>query len=108
MVRLEAVTALGRRADGTDFSGYILKFLADRNIEVRSAASQAAGWLALTPAFDPLARLLDDPDADVRRHALRAMGRIDPLRAAAHPAVSRLAADLDPKVRAIADDLLTP
>ena len=74
------------------------QLLADADGAVRAGAARTLGLMAHAPAFEPIARLLGDADAEVRLQAVHALERIDRPRAAALPALGPLRSDPDPKV----------
>lgn len=104
-VRTVAAETAGRRPDGDALADELLRNLADRDPSVRIAAARCLGALQIGAAFPTLASNLSDESADMRLHVLRALGRIDPQRAAGLPELARLAADPDPRVAAAAADL---
>ncbi len=97
-VRAAAMRALAGRSDGAEHAALVIDALRDGDAGVRAYAARAAGWLGLPAAWDGVVGLLADTDADVRLQALGALGRLDAARAAALPAVARLADDPDARV----------
>ncbi len=98
-VRAEAARAVGRHRRGDLLSAELLPLLRDSDSAVRAQAARSFGLRRIVGALDKLAPLADDPTANVRLEALRAMRRIDPGFARRVPAVHRLRTDTDPRVR---------
>jgi HEAT repeat protein len=74
-MRISAVMAMGRTAD-PDWAGSILPELKSRSARMRAVAAHAAGELSLREAVPVLVELLEDPEPDVRREAIGALGEI--------------------------------
>lgn len=107
-VRAEALRSLGRRADdGEQLAGGIIAALSDPDEAVQQEAARALGNLEVAAAADALVGKLSSSSADVRRHSLRALSRIDPERARTLPELQVLRADADPKVARLAEQLAT-
>jgi HEAT repeat protein len=104
-VRTVAAETASRRPDGDALADELIKALADRAPSVQIAATRSLGALQVTAAFPALTSHLSHESAELRLHAVRALGRIDPDRAADLPELARLAADPDPRVAAAAADL---
>jgi HEAT repeat protein len=107
-VRAEALRSLGRRADdGEQLASGIIAALSDPDEAVQQEAARALGNLEVAAAADALVGKLSSSSADVRRHSLRALSRIDPERARTLPELQVLRADADPKVARLAEQLAT-
>jgi len=102
-VRLQAVYTAGSRPDGTTLATELLTALDDRDGRVRLEATRTLGALKVEAAKPVLVDLLGSPSPDQRLHALRALGRIDPVYIAELGKLADLANDDDPRVvRAVA------
>lgn len=77
----------------------VLGALADTDALVRAEAARAAGWLQIHDAWDPLVKLLADPDSRVRLTAVRSLQRLDAAEAADLPQIDTLKRDKDSKVQ---------
>jgi len=99
-VRTEAALVAGSipAAAAGGLTGALEKVLADDHGPARAAAARSLGILQAASAFDGVAALLGDADANVRLQAVRALGRIDQARAAELSAVRSLRTDADAKV----------
>ncbi len=105
-VRAEALRSLGARTgDGTELASEILAALGDTETTVQIAAARALGNLQVAAAADALVARLSSPDAEVRRHSLRALARVDPPRLRGLPQLETLRDDPDPKVARLANEL---
>jgi hypothetical protein len=107
-VRAEALRSLGQRtADGRELSPQIIAALSDTDEVVQQEAARALGTLQVAAATDALVERLSSSSADVRRHSLRALSRIDAPLARALPQLQALRSDPDPKVARLAEQLAT-
>jgi HEAT repeat protein len=99
-VRMEAARLIGYRADlvSPALSAGLNRGLADASPEVRSFSVRAISWRTEDGGFDAIRPLLNDASASVREAAVRALGKLDPDRAASLEAVRALASDNDPGV----------
>ncbi|MFZ5480526.1 MAG: HEAT repeat domain-containing protein [Myxococcota bacterium] len=93
-VRAAAFRALAKRDDAD--AALIVSGFVDPDATVRATAARAAGIRKV--GWDALIPLLADPNAEVRRNAVRALERVDRVRVATLPEVAALLADPDPKV----------
>lgn len=93
-----AAMRLAPRLDDSTLADLVLAGLSDTAPQVRADAARSAGWMALDGARQPLSGLLSDADSDVRLSALRALEKLDPAALRAHPQLSALQADADPRV----------
>jgi HEAT repeat protein len=110
-VRLAAVQAMESLGDGLDTRELLRQATSDRVVFIRWAAARALGRSApekaatATVADDvaALARLVADPDPDVRTAALIALARFGPAAQSATDAVLAAASrgDIEPRVAAI-------
>lgn len=100
-VRAAAVWAIGERGDAAGFGAELIHTLDDDDVLVRRAAARTLGVIGDAAAVASLTELLDDADADVRLHALRAIHRIDPQVAASLGRLDVLAQDDDRRVRGL-------
>ncbi len=107
-VRAEAVRSLGRRTDGASLATGLVTALGDGDVVVQQEAARALGNLEVRSAADALVGALASPDADLRRHSLRALSRVDPERARTLPQLQTLRSDPDPKIARLADELARP
>ena len=82
--------------------------LSDTDAEVRAEASRASGVLVLADAWDAVHGLLTDSEPEVRLHALRALSRIDAVRAQQMSELSTLRGDTDSKVSRLAERIAQP
>ncbi len=101
-VREAAAAVVARRSDGHTLADLVIARLADTDATVQATAAQSLGAMAIAAAFTPLQRLLTATDAQVRLHALRALGRIDSSRTAKLPQLASLREDPDARVRRVA------
>jgi len=101
-VRAEAARSAGWRADGGELAPELIAALGDDTAEPRAMAARALGWLGVVEAADSLAERVDDSDAGVRLHALRALDRVSPAAAESLPQLAALLQDSDPKVARVA------
>ncbi|MBM4389945.1 MAG: HEAT repeat domain-containing protein [Deltaproteobacteria bacterium] len=90
-------------AKGT-LDGLVLVAMADTDPEVRAEAVRAAGWMRIEASWDPIVRLLGDPDPRVRLQAVKALQRLDPADTASLPGVGALRQDADTKVQRAATE----
>jgi HEAT repeat protein len=101
-VRAEAALSAGSLPEAARGDGGLRtrlgQLLSDTDGSVRAGAARTLGLMAHAPAFEPIARLLGDADAEVRLQAVHALERIDRERAARLPALGALRSDPDPKV----------
>jgi HEAT repeat protein len=97
-VRGAAMRAIGGRTDGAALAESLVAGTRDPDAAVRAFAARSAGWLRVAAAWDAVAGLLVDADADVRLQAVNALERLDAPRAAALPALTRLTNDPDARV----------
>ncbi len=74
----------------------------DADDAVAGYAARSLGWFGDRGAFEAVAAVLERADPRARLHALRALQRLDPRRAAQLPRVRALQADPDPRVAAAA------
>lgn len=74
-LRISAVFSMGRSNDRR-YQHVVLSELTSVTPAMRREAARAAGALELSEAVPALKRLIDDPVADVRRVAIRALGQI--------------------------------
>jgi hypothetical protein len=107
-VRAEALRSLGHRAtDAGELEPQIIAALSDPDLGVQQEAARTLGNLEVVAAKDALVARLDSPSADVRRHSLRALSRIDPEHTRSLPQLQALRSDPDPKVARLAEQLAT-
>jgi HEAT repeat protein len=104
-VRAEALRSLGRRPDGVEQAPAIIAALTDPDEMVQQEAARALGNLKVEAAKDALVGRLSSPSADVRRHSLRALSRIDEPLARSLPQLEALRTDPDPKLARLAEHL---
>jgi len=97
-VRAAAASVAGWRADGVELAMELRAILSDPEVGPRSMAARSLGWLGDVEAVDGLVPLLDDSAAEVRLHALRALGRVAPERAAQEVRGVRFASERDERV----------
>lgn len=107
-VRAAAASVAAWRPDGIELAPALRRSLADSHGETRAMSARALGWLGDAQAVDSLALLLDDPEGEVRLHALRSLGRIAPERARADQRIERLVGDSDPRVARVARRISGP
>lgn len=107
-VRAEAARTLARRRDGAELSDALLSAASDPDPDVQLASVRTLGVLQIEAAEAKLVDLLAAGDADLRLHALRSLGRIDPERAAKRPEVSSMRDDPDARVAKLASELYVP
>ncbi|MFK7926675.1 MAG: HEAT repeat domain-containing protein [Myxococcota bacterium] len=105
-VREAAISVLGRRPDARNFGAALAQATSDEAVSVRKMAVRALGWHGLTAQKPAVIALLTDVSADVRVASLRALRRLDPTAASAQ--ASRMANDVDPRVRAEVQRALIP
>lgn len=104
-VRGEAARAAGWSEHGGLLVGELVAALGDTDAYVRAMAARSLGTKRATEAFDALAPLLRDADADVRLRALRSMARIDAEALSARPELADLVHDSDERVSRAAQSL---
>jgi HEAT repeat protein len=98
-MRAAAALAAGRRIDGVALADLLLTAAtSDPVVAVRIAAIRSLGLLHHTEAFAPLQQNLSHETAEIRLSSLRALARIDPVRAAALPELARMQLDADARV----------
>ena len=97
-VRAGPARAIGAHPNGASLGTPLLALLVDPAAAVRIEACRASGWLGISEAWALLSARVADPDPTVRLRAIRALQRIDPARAALHPAVLGSVGDPDAKV----------
>ncbi len=102
-VARSAARALGRA--GTDVSGQLASAAAVSPMPVRCRIVESYGWMGPAGA-SALIGALKDPAPEVRRAAVRALGRLGPEVAAVEPVLLRTVNDTDPLVRATAGKAL--
>jgi hypothetical protein len=105
-VRRAAARIAGARVDGSELSAELLVALDDGDNELRGIAARSLGVLSVEEAKAPLAELVQDSDAEVRLHSLRALSRIDPAYAAALPGVDSMQQDSDQRVANVATKIV--
>ena len=98
-VRASAIRATPYVSIHAQLEPGVLGALSDADPVVRAEASRAAGWLQIHDAWDPLVKLLNDPDARVRLTAVRSLQRLDAAEAAGLPQIDTLRRDKDTKVQ---------
>ncbi len=106
-VRAEAARSAASHPAGATLRPELRALLGDDDEAAMIAAIRAIGALR-TSDLDTntaLAGLLDDARADVRLHALRALGRVDAEFARARPELATLRSDADPRVAKLAQEL---
>ena len=97
-VRTAAVRSVAY-CEGADALGsQINELIRDFDASVRSAATRTAGTLQLQSAWNELVWLSQDADSENRLHAIRALQRINPTKAASLPEIQSLVDDVDAKV----------
>ncbi len=94
-VRQVAARGVSARTDGRLLQPELLLALQDSAPEVRAGAARSLGVLQLTATASALVPLLQDVDAEVRLHALRALDRLG----AADVHAPELGTDPDPRVQ---------
>jgi len=104
-VRGEAARAAGWSDHGDQLIAELMAALGDSDAYVRAMAARSLGTKRAAVAFDALAPLLRDGDADVRLRTLRSMTRIDSEAMAVRPELSDLAQDPDERVARAAQSL---
>ena len=104
-VRGEAARAAGWSDHGDLLIPELMAALGDSDAYVRAMAARSLGTKRAADAFDALATLLRDDDAEVRLRALRSMTRIDGEAMAARPELGDLAQDPDERVSRAAQSL---
>jgi hypothetical protein len=97
-VRAAAARGAGWSKVGPELVDALSVATADSDHAVAGFAARSLGWLGATQAFDAVAMVIEGPDARARLDALRALERLDPTRAAVHPAVLSAVSDADPRV----------
>lgn len=105
-VQRSAARIAGARVDGSELSAHLLAALDSGDTELRGVAARSLGVLAVDEAKAPIAELLNDSDANVRLHSLRALSRIDPEYAAALPNVDSMQQDQDKRVANVASKIV--
>lgn len=86
--------------------GLVLLALADADPAVRAEAARAAGWMRIEASWEPIVKLLADPDPRVRLQAIKALQRLDPGDTAGLPEMGALRQDVDTKVQRAATEAL--
>jgi HEAT repeat protein len=78
-VRNSAAFSLGNHEEPTLVVAILIAALKDQDPQVRSKAASALGavWPRVTAAIPALIDLLEDPNADVLKHAIGALGKIN-------------------------------
>lgn len=104
-VRAEAARAAGRRTESLELAPKLIAALTDTESKVQIEAARALGNLQAESAKEALVGRLSSDSAQVRRHALRALSRIDAGFARALPQLETLRADADPKVARVAETI---
>mgnify|MGYP002639828874 CR=1 FL=1 len=104
-VRGEAARAAGWSEHGDQLIAELIRALGDSDAYVRAMAARSLGTKRAASAFDALAPLLRDSDAEVRLRALRSMARIDADALALRPELADLAQDADERVARAANSL---
>ncbi len=104
-VRGEAARAAGWSEHGPELVPDLVEALGDDDPYVRAMAARSLGTHRAATAFDALAPLLGDADADVRLRALRSMSRIDGDALAGMGVLDDLAQDPDERVARAARSL---
>jgi hypothetical protein len=105
LVRAEAARVASRHRDGTVLAPEIVRAVEDSDLQVRIAAMRTLGALRVTAATTALTSRVDATDPAERRHALRAIVRIDRDVARSLPQLERLKNDPDAKVAELARSL---
>jgi HEAT repeat protein len=105
-LRAEAVRSTAAHPAGARLAGELTAALATDDPDVRTEAARALGVHRIATARTALLARLDDAVADVRLEALRALEQIAPDALAGHAALSRLAADADPRIAQLAAQLV--
>jgi hypothetical protein len=106
-VRAEALRSLGHRTDAGELEPQMIAALSDPDLVVQQEAARTLGTLEVVAAKEALVARLDSPSADVRRHSLRALSRIDPEHTRTLAQLQALRSDPDPKVARLAEQLAT-
>lgn len=106
-VRTSAAFNIGRYRYGKNMSAELLTALDDHDPGVHLAALRALGHYRDPATFHVITDRLQNTDANLRLEALRALFRIHPERAAALQELPHLRADLDEKVRRVAEKIAT-
>jgi HEAT repeat protein len=102
MVRAEAALSAASlprpTRDDAGLAARLGQLLSDDDARTRASAVRALGIMGRAAAFDPVARLLDDADSEVRLQAIHALERLDRGRARGLARLETLRSDGDPKV----------
>ncbi|MCA9711667.1 MAG: HEAT repeat domain-containing protein [Myxococcales bacterium] len=104
-VRAEALRSLGRRPDGSALAKEIAAALTDADERVAVEAARTLGNLQVATAKEALVAQLSASSAELRRHSLRALSRIDAEYTRALPQLQSLRSDADPKVARVAETI---
>jgi HEAT repeat protein len=102
MVRAAAARVAGMHDHGALLGEELVASLSDPDVTTRAWAARSVGVLRIEGAENVLVDALDHANADLRLHALRAIHRIDPERAATLPELPSLKADPDARVARLA------
>ncbi len=98
-VRAAAARSAAYAHPASSVADLVLAALNDPEAEVRAEGARSAGWLKLEAGWSPLVARLADTDAQVRLQALRALQKLDPVRAASLAEVRSLRSDTDSRVQ---------
>jgi len=104
-VRAASARAIGRLQAGPSLQHALLDAAADPDDEVAGYAARSLGWLRTENAYEAIAALLGRSNDQTRVHALRALERIDPQRAAIDPQVHDRCSDTSSQVKNVAQTL---
>lgn len=104
-IREAALVAASYRPDSDQLGGLFAQLARDPSPRVRARAARNLGWLKKTDGWNSVKVLLADDHPEVRMQALQALKRIDAVRAAGLPSISRLRNDPDPAVASLARDI---
>jgi hypothetical protein len=107
-VRAEAVRLAGYQADIGVLETRLMNGLQDADLNVRMLSARTLGWHEVREAFAPVSVLLNDPSADVRVAAVRALGKLDPVQAKSMVEIQRFAEGDHPGLQRAAKRVMKP